>query len=98
MSTGLPAERSAWVGIRLLNMPLLSLNECHGNAFHKTNSSGASPSRNKVLQTIVAVGSEKPCGHFVGLLVRRGVMPAKTCFGSTPEIFFPSSKIRSEVM
>jgi len=47
------------LGIRLLNSPRRGSNECHGNAFHNTNSSGSTPVFSNAPQTIVAVGSEK---------------------------------------
>src|SRR6266542_6316427 len=84
LSTDKPVDRSDLLGIRLLNKPRRGLNECHGNAFHRTNSSGFRPSLSSVPQTIVAVGSEKPSGHRSRLLVRRGPAPAgleNTCSG-----------------
>jgi hypothetical protein len=81
LTSGKPAERSDFVGVRLLKIPRRGSNECHGNAFERTNCSGDNPNFSNVLQTIVAVGSEKPSGHFSGLLVRRGAMLEKTCAG-----------------
>src|SRR4029077_16294977 len=97
-STDSPADRSLFVGIRLLNMPRHGSNECQGKAFHSANSSGFTPSVSSVLQTIVAVGSEKPPGHIRALLVRRALMSEKTCSGSIPLSFFFPSRIRSEVI
>src|SRR6267378_4902363 len=62
-STGRPESCSDLLGIRLLSSPRCGSNECHGNAFHRTNWSGFRPSRKSVPQTIVAVGSEKPFGQ-----------------------------------
>ena len=95
-NTGKPAERSDFVGVRLLNMPRRESNECHGNAFQRTNCSGDNPSFSNVLQTIVAVGSEKPSRHSLGLLVRRGVIPKTMRSGAMP-VFRPS-KSRSDVI
>src|SRR2546428_6586858 len=81
LSTGRPAARSDLLGIRLLNMPRRESNECHGNAFHKTNCSGFKPRSKSVPHTIVAVGSENPSGHFSGLLVRRGLVSEKKFLG-----------------
>src|SRR4030095_1621825 len=75
-STGRPESCSDLLGIRLLNKPRCGSNECHGNAFHRTNSPGNTPIFNNAPQTIVAVGSEKPSGQISGLLVRRGLIPA----------------------
>src|SRR5204863_8278450 len=80
-STGQPESCSDLLGIRLLNSPRYGSNECHGNAFHKTNSSGSTPIFSNAPQTIVAVGSEKPSGQTLGLLVRRGLMPERICSG-----------------
>ena len=83
-----PRDRSLFVGIRLLNMPRCGSNECHGNAFQSTNSSGFRPSLSSELHTIVAVGSEKPSGHCSRLLVRCALMLEKTCSGPMPSFFF----------
>ena len=90
------AASSAWVGIRLLSMPRRGANECQGNTFHRTNSLPRIPWRSSVLQTMLAVGSEKPRGALSNLLVRRGLIAEKTSFGGTSE--FPPKRIRSEVM
>src|SRR5437660_1520574 len=82
LSTDKPADRSDLLDIRLLNKPRRALNECHGNAFHSTNSSHFTASLSRVPQTIVAVGSEKPSGHCSRLLVRFGLILEKTCSGS----------------
>src|SRR6267154_4592674 len=79
--TGRPESCSDLLGIRLLNGPRRGSNECHGNAFHKTNSSDSTPIFSNAPQTIVAVGSEKPFGQTLGLLVRRGLKPATMCSG-----------------
>ena len=96
LSTDKPADRSGLLGIRLLNKPRRGLkNECHGNAFHNTNSSGFRPSLSNELQTIVAVGSEKPSGYCSGLLVRPGLQLEKTCSGFIPAFsFFPAGFAR----
>jgi len=83
-STGRPESCFDLLGIRLLNKPRCGSNECHGNAFHKTNSSGSTPIFNNAPQTIVAVGSEKPSGQISGLLVRRGLIPAIIFSGGLP--------------
>src|SRR4029077_13152742 len=44
--------------------------------------SGSKPIFSNAPQTIVAVGSEKPSGQTLGLLVRRGLMPERICSGS----------------
>src|SRR6266550_5300562 len=98
LSTDKPADRSDLLGIRLLNKPRRGLKECHGNAFHSTNSSGFRPSLSNELQTIVAVGSEKPSGHCSGLLVRFALTLEKAYSGFIPTFFFFPSKIRSEVI
>src|SRR3989440_5787564 len=95
-STGIPADCSELVGVLLLNMPRCGLNECHGNAFQRTNSSGDNSSRNNVLQMIVAVGSEKPFEHFRRLFVGCGVIPKRMRSGAMP-VFRPS-KSRSDVI
>src|SRR5581483_4245946 len=74
-SAGRPAAHSDLFGVRLLSSPRRGLNECHGNAFQRTKSSGHRPSSSKVLQTMVAVGSEKPWLEISRLLVRRGATP-----------------------
>src|SRR5436309_6627519 len=81
LSTGIPEDCSELVGVLVLNMPRCGLNECHGNAFQRTNSSGFKPSCKSVPHTIVAVGSEEPFGHLSGLLVRRGLIPEMICSG-----------------
>src|SRR6266481_2545177 len=96
VSTGIPADCSERVGDLLLNIPRFGSNECHGNAFQRTNSSGDNSNRNNVLQTIVAVGSEKPSRYVCGLLVRRGAMLENTCSRSIP--VFRLSKSRSDVI
>src|SRR5512133_2456879 len=84
LSTDKPADRSDLLGIRLLNKPRRGSNECHGNAFQSTNCSGFRPSLSNVPQTIVAVGSENPSGHFRELLVRCGLMLERTYSGAIP--------------
>src|SRR5216117_2317216 len=81
LSATLPANRSALVGVRLLSSPRRGSNECHGNAFHNTNSSGTTPIFSNAPQTMVAVGSEKPSGQILGLLVRHGLKPERICSG-----------------
>src|SRR5439155_14975848 len=98
LSTGMPADRSDLVGVRLLSIPRCESNECHGNAFHSTNWSGFRPSRKRAPHTIVPVGSEKPSEHFSHLLVRCGVTLKKICVGLIPLSFFLPSRIRSEVI
>ena len=98
LSTGRPADCSARVGVRLLKIPARGSNGCHGNAFQRTNSSGRNPCLSSLLQTMVAVGSEKPSGYLSGLLVRRGLIFEKKSFGSIPASAFFPSRIRSEVM
>src|SRR6266496_6041899 len=98
LSTDKPADCSDLLGIRLVNKPRRGLNECHGNAFHSTNSSGFRSNLSSVPQTIVAVGSEKPSGHCSRLLVRLGLQLKKTCSGFIPAFSFFPSRIRSEVM
>ena len=98
LSADRPADRSLFVGMRLLNMPRRGSNECHGNAFHSTNSSGFRPSLSNELQTIVAVGSEKPSVHCSRLLVRLALKLEKTCSGFIPAFSFFPSRIRSDVM
>jgi len=92
LSTDKPADRSDLLGIRLLNKPRRGLNECHGNAFHSTNSSGFRPSLSNELQTIVAVGSEKPSGHCSGLLVRFALTLEKAYSGFYSNIFLFSQQ------
>ncbi|PYI41173.1 MAG: hypothetical protein DMF12_11070, partial [Verrucomicrobia bacterium] len=72
--------------------------ECHGNAFHRTNSFGLTPSRKSAPQTIVAVGSENPSGHFSGLLVRRGLAFEKKSLGFMWNLLLGPSSNRSEVI
>src|SRR5207253_173295 len=74
LSIDKPAARSDLFGIRLLNRPRRGSNECHGNAFQRTNSVGLIRSLSSELHTIVAVGSEKPSRHISCLLVRRAAM------------------------
>src|ERR1700746_2546664 len=81
VSTERPESCSNLLGIRLLNSPRCGSNECHGNAFHRTNSSGSTPIFSNAPQTIVAVGSENPSGHTLRLLVRRGLMLHIICRG-----------------
>src|SRR6266496_5114543 len=92
LSTDRPADCSDLLGVRLLNKPRRGSKECQGKAFHSTNSSGFRRSLSNELQTIVAVGSEKPSGHFRGLLVRRALMLERTCSGSIPLSFFFSEQ------
>ena len=80
-STGRPEICSDLLGIRLLSSPRRGSNECHGNAFHNTNSSGTTPIFSNAPQTMVAVGSEKPSGQILDLLVRRGLKPERICNG-----------------
>ena len=94
--TGSLAPSSAWVGMRLLSMPRRGANECQGNTFHRTNSLPRIPWPSRVLQTMLAVGSEKPRGALSNLLVRRGLIAERTLSGGTSE--FPPKRIRSEVM
>src|SRR4029453_14620603 len=98
LSTDKPADRSDLLGIRLLNKPRRGLNECHGNAFHSTNSSGFRPRLSNELQTIVAVGSEKPSEHRSDLLVRFALKLEKTCSGFIPTFSFFPRRIRSDVI
>src|SRR5439155_18429425 len=98
LSTGTPAARSLRVGVRLLNRRSSGSNECHGNAFQRTNSVGLIPSLSSELHTIVAVGSEKPSRHISCLLVRHATMSEKNCFAPMPTFLFLPSKMRSEVI
>src|SRR5207237_4600893 len=93
-----PAARSNLLGMRLLNMPRRESNECHGNAFHRMNSSALTPRCNSVPHTIVAVGSENPSAHFSGLLVRRGLMSEKKSLDLIGTFSLRPSSNRSEVM
>src|SRR6266496_6656968 len=81
LSTDRPADCSDLLGVRLLNKPRRGSKECQGKAFHNTNCSGFRPSFSSVLQTIVAVGSEKPSGNCSRLLVRLAWVLEKTCCG-----------------
>jgi hypothetical protein len=76
----------------------MRINECHENAFHRTNSSGFTPSFSNVLHTIVAVGSENPSGHFSGLLVRRSLCLKKTSLAFNWSFLLRPSSKRSEVI
>src|SRR5262249_8007992 len=79
---GRPESCSDLLGMKLLKSPRCGSNECQGNAFHKTNSSGSIPIFSNAPQTIVAVGSEKPSAQILGLLVRRGFVLPRICSGA----------------
>jgi hypothetical protein len=76
-STGSPDARSGLLGIRFAQQPAAWIErmprETHSTGRIRLASRQASAT---APQTIVAVGSEKPSGQTLGLLVRRGLMPA----------------------